>query len=277
MSEVTFQCPPGLIAMCSPGSIRVETALCLVEAAKILQTRGMPHKIGHFGGALVDKARNDACRTMLQDPNIGYVLFIDGDMTFRPELPSLLVEAAFGPKAPWADVISGYCVLRGGAVPTIDTGTGTWESHFPGGGIKEVIRTGGAFLLIKRHVVQRIAEPWFACRMPRRWLDSLAEIDNLARTKFDGANPFWNLPGQPWETLMQIASQDPQSARPTTGYEVGEDSGFCDQVKLHGMRIAVDSDLEVNHLDTIALNGTTHKERMNARELEQRQLVGVLV
>ncbi len=263
--------------MCSPGSIRVETALCLTEAMKGLQQRGMPHRLQHFGGALVDKARNDACRAMLADPNCGYVLFIDGDMTFRPEQVSLLIEAAYTPKAQWADVVGGYCVLRGGAVPTIDTGTGTWESHFPGGGVKEVIRTGGAFLLVKRHVVQRMPEPWFACRFPMRYLDALAEIDNFARCKFDGQNPFRDLPGRPWEQLLQIASQDPQSARPTVGYEVGEDSGFCDRVRAHGMRIAVDTDIELGHIDTVVLNGTTHKERMDARELEHRQLAGVLV
>ena len=272
----SFQVPPGLIAMCSPGSIRVETALCLTEAGKVLQQRGMPHQFAHFGGALADKARNDACRMMLAN-NFGYLIFIDGDMTFPPNLVSLLIETAFGPKASGADVIGGYCVLRGGAVPTIDTGTGTWESHFPGGGVKEVIRTGGAFLLVKRHVCERIPEPWFACRYPMRWLDAIAELDNFARTKFDGVNPFRDLPGKPWETLTQIASTDPQSGKRVAGYEVGEDSGFCDRVRAAGMRIVVDTDLEVGHIDSVVLNGATHKERMDKRELEQRQLHGILV
>lgn len=276
-SPETFQCPPGLIAMCSPGSIRVETALCLAEMGRVLQQRGMPYRIGHFGGALVDKARNDACRQLVQDPNLGYVIFIDGDMTFRPELVSLLIESAYGPKASWADVVGGYCVLRGGAVPTIDTGTGTWESHFPGGGVKEVIRTGGAFLLVKKHVVQRMPEPWFACRYPMRWVDALAEVDNFARTKFDGSNPFRDLPGSPWETLTQIAIQDPQTAKPVVGYEVGEDSGFCDRVRTAGMRIVVDTDLEVGHIDSQVLNGATHKQRMDERDADLRRLHGVLI
>lgn len=272
-----FQCPPGLIALCSPGSIRVETAMALTESRLHMAGRGMPVRQGHFGGALVDKARNDACRTMLADPQCGYVLFVDGDMTFPPQAMGLLVETAFGPKAPWADVLGGYCVLRGGAIPTIDTGTGTWESHYPGGGVKEVIRTGGAFLLVKRHVCERMPEPWFACRFPMRWLDALTEVDNFARTKYDGVNPFRDLPGSPWERLTEIASHDPQSGRPVPGYEVGEDSGFCDRVRMAGMRIAVDTDIEIGHIDTTVLNGHTHKERMDARERDARQLCGVLV
>lgn len=277
MSEQTIQVPAGMIAMCSPGSIRVETALCLAEAGKQLQARGIPHQIVHFGGALVDKARNDAMRRLLADPQCGYVLFIDGDMTFRPEQIAQLIEAAYGPKAGWADVVGGYCVLRGGAIPTIDTGTGTWETHYPGGGIKEVIRTGGAFLLVKRHVAERLPEPWFACRYPMRWLDALAEIDNFARTKFDGANPFRDLPGHPWEKLTEIAAGDPQSRGKTIPYEIGEDSGFCDRVRTAGMRIVVDTDNELGHIDSVILNGATHKERQDARHREHRQVHGVLI
>lgn len=273
----TIQVPAGIIAMCSPGSIRVETALCLAEASKQLQARGIPHRIAHFGGALVDKARNDALRAMLADPHCGYVIFIDGDMTFRPEQVGQLIESAYGPKAGWADVVGGYCVLRGGAIPTIDTGTGTWESHFPGSGPKEVIRTGGAFLLVKRHVAERMPDPWFACRYPMRWLDALAEIDNFARTKFDGANPFRDLPGRPWEQLTEMASQDGQSRQRTVGYEIGEDSGFCDRVRAAGMRIVVDTDLEIGHIDSIILTGATHKERMDARQKEHRQVHGILI
>lgn len=274
--EQKFQVPHGLLALCSPGQIRVETAMCLAEGRLHMAQRGMPIQQAHFGGALVDKARNDACRALLANPNLGYLIFVDGDMTFPVPALAQLVQSAYT-HAQWADVLGGYCVLRNGAIPTIDTGTGTWESHFPGGGVKEVIRTGGAFLLVKRHVLERVAQPWFACRFPMRWLDALAEIDNFARTKFDGANPFRDLPGQPWERLTEIASADPQSAGPTVGFEVGEDSGFCDRVRAAGLRVAVDTDVEIGHIDTQVLTGATHKERMDKRELESRQLCGITV
>jgi hypothetical protein len=263
-----------MIAVTSPGSIRVETALSLVETCRFLEKHGLTTAFAHFGGSLVDKARNDACRSMLQNGH-GWVLFIDGDMQFAPDAAFKIVQTAYH-SHPWADIVGGYCVLRGGAVPTIDTGTGTWESHYPGSGVMEVMRTGAAFLLIKRHVIERLPQPWFACRHPQRWLDSFLEVDNLARTMYDGANPFQHLPGDPWGTLLQKAASDSQSAKPATDYEIGEDSGFCDLAKSKGFRIVVDSGIEIGHVDTVVLNGATHKERMDIRERESRLQHGVL-
>ncbi len=174
----------------------------------------------------------------------------------------------------FGNVLTHQCVLRGGAVPTIDTGTGTWESHFPGSGMLEVIRTGAAFLLVKRHVFEKIPAPWFSTRQPNRWLDSFLEVDNLARTKMSGKNPFRDLPGRPWEALLEMASKDSQTAQGVQ-YEIGEDSGFCDRAKLHGFRIAVDTDIAIGHLDSIVLTGDTHKERMDQRAKEHRQLHGI--
>lgn len=175
----------------------------------------------------------------------------------------------------FGNVLTHQCVLRGGAVPTIDTGTGTWESHYPGSGILEVIRTGAAFLLVKRHVFEKMPAPWFSTRQPNRWLDAFLEVDNLARTKMSGKNPFRDLPGRPWEALLEAASKDSQSAQGVQ-YEIGEDSGFCDRAKLHGFRIGVDTDISIGHLDSIVLTGETHKERMDQRAKEHRQLHGVL-
>ena len=163
--------------------------------------------------------------------------------------------------------------MRGGSIPTIDTGTGTWESHYPGSGVLEVIRTGGAFLLVKRHAFDRIAQPWFACRFPMRWLDALAEVDNLVRCNNDGLNPWI---GPLWTKLLQKAANDPQSRQAVSGYEVGEDSGFCDRAKAAGLRIGVDSNVEIGHIDSRILNGGTHKERMNEQARETRQIYGIL-
>ena len=269
----TFAVPGGLIAMTSPGSIRVETAMALAGMMKLCMERQLPVTLQHFGGALVDKARNDAARACLQN-GAGYVLYIDGDMVFTPEAVFAIVQTAFT-KGKDFDIVGGYCVLRGGAVPTIDTGTGTWESHFPGSGMLEVIRTGAAFLLVKRHVFEKMPAPWFSTRQPNRWVDSFLEVDNFARTKMHGANPFRDLPGRPWEALLEAASKDSQTAQGVQ-YEIGEDSGFCDRAKLHGFRIAVDTDISIGHLDSIVLTGDTHKERMDQRAKEHRLLHGVL-
>lgn len=266
-----FHAPPGMVAVTSPGSIRVETALALLEANRQCEKAGLPVAFVHFGGSLVDKARNDACRTMLAAGH-AWCLFIDGDMVFAPDAILKLVKTAYM-DTPWADVVGAWCCLRVGAVPTIDTGTGTWESHFPGSGTMEVIRTGAAFLLVKNHVCQKFPQPWFACRHPLRWLDALAEVDNFARITFHGSNPFR---GEAWEQLVEKAKMDPQSAAPVAGFEVGEDSGFCDRVKAAGMRIAVNTDIEIGHVDSVVLNGASHKAKMDAHMQEQRLCLGVL-
>lgn len=269
-----FQAPPGLIAMTSPGSIRVETSLAVLAAIRTCDKAGLPVQVGHFGGSLVDKARNDACRAMMSG-TYGFVLFIDGDMVMGHDAVVRIVQSAYQ-DSPWADVMGGYCVLRAGAIPTIDTGTGTWESHFSGSGTLEVIRTGAAFLLVKRHVIERLPQPWFACRFPARWLDAMTDVDNLARVVCHGANPFRDLPGDPWGAMLTKASQDPQARTAVAGYEIGEDSGFCDRAKATGFRLAVDTNIEISHIDTVLLNSRSHQERVAASHKETRQVYGFL-
>jgi hypothetical protein len=272
-----FTAPGGLVALTSPGSVRVETTLSLLAAANFSAKAGLLVEYQHFGGSLVDKARNDACRALLASQN-GYVLFADGDMTFAPDAFVRLVHNAYVTH-PHFDILGGLCHLRGGAIPTVDTGTGTWESHFAGSGTLEVIRTGAAFLLVKRHVLEKMGHPWFAVRFPQRRLDALYEVDNYARTRLHGAQPFRELPGHPWERLMDMAATDVEATRQqeTGGYEIGEDSGFCDRAKALGFRCGVDTDLEIGHIDTTVIQSRTHKEKMTELERQARLLHGVLV
>lgn len=270
-----FQVPPGLICLTTHGSVLAETARCIWEARSFSEANGVKNLAWTTAPAsLVDRARNDACRQMLRDPNRGFVLFIDGDATFPPDAVLRILQTAFGSHQ-WADVVGGYCNLKGDiALPTIDTGTGTWESHYPGSGVKEVIRTGGHFLLVKRHVCERMPEPWFAMRVPMKPIDAFAELDNFARCKMDGANPLRDAPA--WGVLEGIAFGDVHGNANWQPLEVGEDSGFCDKVRHHGMRIAVDTAVVTGHLMLKEVNWTDHKKAMAARDLEQRYAVGLL-
>ena len=229
-------------------------------------------------GTLVEKARNDAVRNMLGAFNgqAQWILFVDGDMVFQPDSLQRILVTAFG-TTPWADCVGGYATLKGElALPTCDTGSGTWESIYPGRGPIEVIRTGAAFILCKRHVFEQLPQPWFRLRVPARPLDFMAEVDNWARMKMNGANPFRGLPGKPWEKLEQMAEHDP-SATPGSFVpaEVGEDSGFCDGVKNAGMRIVVDTNIEVGHLEVKVVNAATHKAKMQELDAQWLQAVGV--
>jgi hypothetical protein len=284
VAEVTappgsVQVPAGLVVCTTYGPIRHETAQCLMEMRSASERAGLLN-VGWtmVPGTLVEKARNDAVRTMLGafEGKAQWILFVDGDMVFQPDALTKILTTAYG-TTPWADVIGGYATLKGDlALPTIDSGTGTWESIFPGRGPVEVMRTGAAFLLCKRHVFDRIPQPWFRLRVPARPLDFMAEVDNWARIKCDGQNPFRGLPGKPWERLLDLASSDPSAAPGTfVPAEVGEDSGFCDRVKAAGMRIVVDTDIEIGHLETKVVNAATHKAKMKELEAQWLQAVGV--
>jgi hypothetical protein len=226
-------------------------------------------------GTLVDKARNDAVRSMLSDPNMGWLLFVDGDMVFPPDSLLKILQTAYG-EIVHADAVGAYCPLRGElALPTIDSGTGTWESWFPGSGTVEVMRTGAAFILVKRRVFEGLKDPWYRMRVPARPIDFMAECDNFARIKFDGKNPFRELPNREWERLEQCALEDPATAGEFVPAEVGEDSGFCDRARNAGFRLFVNTDIPIGHIDSKTTDWRDHKKAIEKLELNQRYVAGL--
>jgi hypothetical protein len=277
-----IEIPPGLVVVTTYGQITGATHECLLHAVRYNENngiKGVEYRTIH--GTLVDRARNDAVRQMLDTTfgptKAGWLLFIDGDMTFTPDAIQALLVSAFHHRKD-ADMMGAYCNLKGDPhLPTIDTGTGTWEVHYPNEGILEVIRTGGAFVLIKRHVLETLPQPWFSTRTPERALDHLYEVDNFARCKLSGDNPFREMPGQPWEKLERAARDDRGSVqgiwRPS---EVGEDSAFCDRVRANGFRIFVNTDIATGHVETRVLSWEHHKQAMDKRVKDERLMVGVM-
>lgn len=284
--QTQISIPSGLAALTTYGSIRMETYKALSDLRSFSERNGLQNVQWEFyPGALVDKARNDACRAALKQGH-GWILFIDGDMTFPADAlvqpvvngrPGML-QVAFG-LMPHIDVLGGLCPLRGEfALGTVDSGTGTWEgAWYPGSGIVEVMRTGGAFLLIKRKVLEGLSDPWFRMRVPMRPIDALAELDNFFRMKFDGRNPLRDTPERYWERAEEIAKQDPSVvAEQFVPVEVGEDSGFCDRARNAGFRLFVDTDITCGHVDTVVRTWVDHKKGMESMEQQHRHAVGLL-
>ena len=270
-----FNAPPGIVALTTHGMAVADTLGALLEMRSFSERQGLLNvqwQIIH--GALVDKARNEAARTLLKSQG-QWLLFCDLDMVMPPEALVQLVYTAYATH-PHYDVLGSYCNLRGQtALPTIDTGTGTWESWFPGQGVVEVMRTGAAFLLIKRHVFERLPDPWFALRVPMRPLDAISEVDTYCRTIFNGQNPFRGRDDLAWERMTECASQDRSLKGPWVPGEVGEDSSFCDRVTGAGMRIGVQTDIVLRHLTTVAQGWEDHKRSMDDRARQDRFLVGM--
>lgn len=278
-----LELPPGMVAVTTYGTVQAETVQALWDMRAHTASVGITNV--HYAiipGSLVDKARNEAAREMLKNPKFQYLVFLDADMTFAPPLLQQLLTTAYG-KTPWADAVGAWCALRGKPyLPTIDTGTGTWETHDSGLGPLEVIRTGSACILVKRHIFERLEYPWYGVRPAPRALDVLAELDNYARTKMDGRNPLREHAA--WATLETCARQDAQAQRANPllqvpgGFlsSVGEDSAFCDKTKAAGFRIVVDTDIVCGHLEHKTILPADHIAAMRESELWTRQAVGLL-
>lgn len=278
----TIEVPAGVLAITTWGMIRAETAQALIDLRGYNDTQGIRNIHYTFvSGGLVDRARNEAARQMLMaNPRREYLMFIDADMHFKPDIMAQILYTAYA-LCPWADAVGGYAQLRGAPyLPTIDTGTGTWESHDAGVGPREVIRTGSACILIKRHVFERMEFPWYGVRPAPRPLDMLAEVDNYARCKFDGKNPLY---GDTWFRLEKAAREDADGQRRNqtaqipggTMGSVGEDSNFCDRMKALGLRIVVQTDAVAEHVDIKVIGPQDHMEAIQKGEQYARLAIGL--
>ena len=271
--------PRGTIAVTTYGPITVETTQSLCSLA-----RKVPDiDIKFIFGNLVDKARNEAVREVFQNPENQWIWFFDADMQWDPSIVDVMLNTAFvEPSTSVFDIIGGYCCLRGGPgspfLPTIDTGTGTWEVHDANQGPKEVIRTGGACLLIKRHVFEHMQYPWFGVRPASNALEIMTEFDNFARIKFDGKNPFYN---SSWKALLkcaqeEFANQRAQQGGDTTAYRfVGEDSNFCDKARALGFRILVQTNAVCGHVDRKIITPEDHNNAIKEVYRKQALACGV--
>lgn len=271
-----LQVPAGHVVMTTWGMVRQECVSSLLAMRSFCDAQGLKNvRWEMMPGALPEKTRNEAVRQLLRDPNAAWLLQIDADMVFPQDALLRMLSAAYGTH-PHADAIGAWCPLRGElSLPTTDFGSGTWESSFPGAGMKEVIRTGAAFLLVKRHVFEALSDPWFRMRVPTRAMDALLEVDNFARCKLNGENPFKALPE--WAQLEKAAKDDP-SALPENfiPVEVGEDSSFADRMRAAGFRLFVHHDVATGHVDSVVRGWQAHRDAMKEQDKWPRLASGLL-
>jgi len=269
--------PPGMCVVTTYGTLCHETVHSLLEMRSLSEKQGLGNVAWEFvSGTLVDRARNQAVVRMLGHAGkLQWLLFVDGDCVFPPDALMKMLAFAFH-ESPTADIVGAWNPLRGEPyLPTIDTGTGTWESHYPGSGPLEVMRTGSAFILIKRHVYEKMEGPWYGTRHPMRPIDIFAELDNYATQKFDGNNPLAKT--AEWKTLLDCARTEPGTYRPSDPASFcGEDSNFCDKAKMMGMRIVVHTDVVCGHVDQQVLTWKNHRDAMLKQAERARQVCGIV-
>lgn len=125
---------------------------------------------GVISGPAVALMRNKVCARVLYETDAQWLLFIDTDMKFEPDLLDRLLKAAHPFLRP---VVGGLCFAAdtfGGQIkPTLYTGDGPgdvlWD--YPRDQLIKIPETGAACLLIHRSVLDKLAGhytpmPWFA-------------------------------------------------------------------------------------------------------------------
>lgn len=272
MSEVDLRSLRGLVATCvGIGGVDSDFAAAREEMRVFNVENGFKNvEYRTFNCVLVESGRDEVALHGLRE-GYDWILQIDADAApFAPDALVRLLRRAYV-DAPDADAVGAYCQLKQAPyLPTIDTGTGTWEVHYPGEGLLPVIRTGGHFLLVKAQAYRRLgAPPYHRTRLAPSLLRTLSELDNAARQKFDNRNPFADLPQ--WGALVEAARTQPQHGES----HVGEDSGFCDRLTAAGGRIYVDTDLVAGHVTKSFITPQMLKAQIDAREAQRRALCGV--
>lgn len=224
----------------------------------------------HFPAVLVEAGRDSAVEHALRN-NYAWILQIDADAApFPPNSLEHLLRRAYV-EYPDADVIGGYCQLKGPPhLPTIDRGSGTWETIYPGEGMVPVIRTGGHFLFAKTPTFKKFGPPWFRSRLVQAPIKAFAEVDNFLRTQTKSQNPFAK--SEEWKEAIRKAKLASVGASTT----VGEDSGFSDEAKFANLMIYVDTDLVVGHVAKKTIMPDDLKEAMEDIAAARRLACGLL-
>lgn len=259
----------GLIATVNTtGLVEAMTAECMLRLALHNASLGFTNiEYQTFPATLVESGRDAVCQHALSQ-GYDWLLMIDGDATFGEDAFLRLLHAAFI-RQPDADAVGAYSQLKGSFLPTIDTGSGTWEPHFPGEGLLRVIRTGGHFILVKTPALRRFGPPWWRTREAWKPARALAEVDNFARMKLDGKNPLAETPA--WRKLTEAARGAPGG----NAGAVGEDSGFCDALTAAGGRIYVDTDTVTGHIDRRVITPGDLKARLAAQNASLAAACGI--
>src|SRR2546428_31396 len=123
----TIEIPSGIFCITTYGCVRAECVQSLLDIRGYNAVKGLNNiQYTTVIGNLVDKARNEAARQLLQSPH-KWLLFLDADMQPHPNMVELMLHTAYG-IMPWADAVGAYCQLRGSPyLSTTDFGSGTWE------------------------------------------------------------------------------------------------------------------------------------------------------
>lgn len=252
------------------GQVESGFARCHEEARSFHDKNGLLSIEYRLEDARLVEAGRDKLAAHMIHEKYDYLVQIDADATFQPDAILRLIHTAFF-GVPDSDMVGAYIQLKGPGICAIDTGTGTWEEHYPGEGVIPVIRTGGHFFLTKRSAYEKVGlrGPWFRTREAPRAIDAMAELDGFARQNLSGQNPFAKT--SEWQTLLEKATRNGGGSK--SG--VGEDSSWCDLLKSRGGNIYVDTNIVTGHITKEVIGPDRLKKHMADRARKYGLVCGI--
>ena len=142
-----------LIATHTHGSVTPAYCQSLATATAFLAAHGVPHSVMMFEDSLVDRGRDRAAATLLES-DCTHLLFIDGDIEFKPDAIAALLSCG-------KDIVVGAYRKKNErneyAISFLPDADKILHQCERSGAVK-IARAGTGFMLIHREVFERLAE-----------------------------------------------------------------------------------------------------------------------
>ena len=206
------------------GKLNISAAFALPQLALDSLSYGFHMQLSHISGSsIITRARNALVDRFMKS-DCTDLLFIDADINFKPH-DVLRLLALSGDK----DVVCGAYPRRGGKTSFFtdidydDAGQVTFDD-----GLLRVRRVGTGFMLIRRHVLEKLIE------LHPEWRYHVDTEDTHHYAVFD-------------------FKATPQ------GY-TGEDYLFCDRVREAGFKVHLDPETNLGHYGSQEFTGNFQKE-----------------
>lgn len=212
------------------------------------------HSNGYVSGfiSMVTSPRVAEARSQIVDtfaekhPDADWLLFIDADMTFQPDMLDRLMEVADRERCP---ILGGLCFGgRPGSkiFPTVyeeyETGDGYMalrpSAYYPKDTLVKVGGTGAACLLVHRSVYAAMARPW---------------PEGFGTTADGAANPY------PWFT---------EGLTGPHGESYGEDIAFCKRARQLDIPVHVHTGVKLGHVKTCVMDEPLYEAWLTGQEAQ---------
>lgn len=150
-----------LIANINGGDVTAAFAQSLAETAYVAEKNGWGILVRT--GLYVPELRDDVARHFIEQwPDKEWLLFIDSDMAWQPIQIQMLLDSAEPYERPVVNGLAfsphGGDLLLAVGFEELDGSASPQRIDWAAGGMRRVVRTGCAFLLIHRMVLVRIRE-----------------------------------------------------------------------------------------------------------------------